>query len=353
MQKPKTQHEHDPAFYKLAESVTKALTANKDGTDQAQQVEELMQAEKKFKEEILLRERTSTELYKKFLQRICVKNKNILSARPYFRESAKAFSRYVTPAIKANDIATLKTFDINFQFIKFIKDNWVGVWSKKSQILYDRVERARTILIQNNMPLAINRAKLFFRKVPKDHLSMMDMIEICAMGLSSGIDKYTGPYSKVWRSVCIGRMVGNLIEAYSETVIHFYPSDKRILYKANAIRSRQGITDIADLAAAVNASFAEDGLPKDGKPGRTVPKPVNVDDLSALMAAATMVSCESTVNEEGFGVYQYSRQSLTTIESPDAEQAMIEKEGRGHMSMAMKNLPLLQRKILRLKGISL
>ena len=61
------------------------------------------------------------EIYKKFLQHICVKQKNILSARPYFRESAVTFSKKITPAIKNNDIDALKKFDINYQFIKFIK----------------------------------------------------------------------------------------------------------------------------------------------------------------------------------------------------------------------------------------
>src|SRR5579864_7380527 len=93
----------DDSFYKLAGEITRALARNKDGTIQQEQVEELLDAENKFKETVL-KYRQATDVYKKFLQKVCIQNKNILSARPYFRETAIVFSKRVTPAIKANDI---------------------------------------------------------------------------------------------------------------------------------------------------------------------------------------------------------------------------------------------------------
>src|SRR5581483_1403548 len=245
MQKTKRQEAFDDSFYRLAGEVTKALEKNRDGSLQKEQVEELLDAERKFKETIL-KYRQSTEIYKKFLQKVCIQNKNILSARPYFREIATSFSKHITPAIKVRDVETLKRFDINYQFIKFIRDAWLGPFPKRAEQLFQRVHKARTILIENNMPLAINRAKLFYRKTPKSHLTLMDFIGICGLGLAAGVDKWSGEYSPVFRSVCIGRMVGNMIDSYSETMLHFYPSDKRILYKAHTIRARQGIEDIKE-----------------------------------------------------------------------------------------------------------
>jgi DNA-directed RNA polymerase specialized sigma subunit len=332
---------YDDSFQKLAVSVTRALERNKDGTIQQEQVEELLDAERKFKTTILGYTQ-STKVYIKFLQKVCVTNKNILSARPYFRETAVTFSRKITPAIKADDIETLKTFDINYQFIKFIRESWLGPFPKRAEQLFQRVHRARTILIENNMPLAINRAKLFFRKVPRSHLTLMDMIEICAMGLAAGIDKWCGKYSPVFRSVCIGRMVGNLIDSYSETTLHFYPSDKRILYKANSIRGRQGITDITELTKAVNASFAQDELD-----GKTIPKKnITVSELSALMSAASTVSADATVNDEGFGVYHF-----TADESPNIEESLIARETITQVLTLARELSVMERKILRLKGL--
>jgi len=343
MQKPKRQEGFDDSFYRLAAEVTRALERNKDGTIQKDQVEELMDAERKFKETIL-KYRQSTEIYKKFLQRVCIQNKNILSARPYFRETAPTFSKKITPAIKEGNIEVLKTFHINYHFIKFIKDHWLGPFPKRAAQLYDRVYRAREILIENNMPLAINRAKLFYRKTPKSHLTLMDFINICGMGLAAGVDKWVGKYSPVFRSVCIGRMVGNMIDSYSETMLHFYPSDKRILYKANSIRGRRGIDDVAELARAVNESFAQDA-----KEGKSIPKnKVTASELSTLMNAASTVSADATVNDEGYGVYHY-----TMDPGQDAESAMIQKEDTDKMLLLAKRLPVIYRKVLRLKGIKL
>lgn len=351
MAKPKQQAVFDESLHKLAAEITKAIARNKDEADegktsteaQKRQVEELLDAEKKFKETIL-KYRQSTEIYKKFLQKVCVQNKNILSARPYFRETAVSFSKKITPAIKENNIEVLKTFDINYQLIQFIRDSWLGPFPKRAEQLFQRVHTARTILIENNMPLAINRAKLFKRKTPPSHLSLMDFIGICSMGLAAGIDKWCGKYSPVFRSVCIGRMVGNMIDSYSETMLHFYPSDKRVLYKAHTIRGRKGIEEIHALTEAVNQSFKDDE-----KEGKSIPKnEVTVSELSALMNAASTVSADQTVNEEGYGVYSY-----TEDESQDIEGAYIQKESTAQMIALAQKLPLLHRKILKLKGVKL
>jgi|ERR1035437_1689424 DNA-directed RNA polymerase specialized sigma subunit len=352
MQKPKKHSaSFDDSFYRLAGEIATALAKNKTEEEkgltsteaQKRQVEELLDAEKKFKE-VVLKYRQSTEVYKKFLQRVCIQNRNILSARPYFREAATTFSQSITPAIKTSNIEELKRFNINYQFIKFIKDNWLGPFPKRADELFTRVYKARTILIENNMPLAVNRAKLFYRKTPRSHLTLMDMIGICSMGLAAGIDKWCGSYTPVFRSVCIGRMVGNLIDCYSETMLHFYPSDKRVLYKANSIRGRQGIDEINELTDAVNKSFKQDELD-----GKSIPKyEVKAGELSDLMNAASTVSADSTVNDEGYGVYSYTQDA-----SQDIESAFIERESTVEMLMYAKHLPILHRKVLRLKGIKI
>jgi hypothetical protein len=335
------QESFDNQFYVLAGEVTRAIATNKDGTTQEQQVEELLDAERKFKETIL-KYRQSTEIYKKFLQRVRIKNQNILSARPYFRETATSFSKNITPAIKDENIELLKSFDINYQFIKFIRDSWLGPFPKRAEQLFQRVYKARSILIENNMPLAINRAKLFYRKVPRSHLTLLDFIGICALGLAAGIDKWCGKYSPVFRSVCIGRMVGNMIDSYSETMLHFYPSDKRILYKANSLRGREGIEEINELTGAVNSSFAQDE-----KEGKSIPKKnITVSELSYLMSAASTVSADATVNDEGFGVYHF-----TADPNVDIEEEFIDRENMIWMLNLAKSLTVIQRKVLRLKGV--
>ncbi len=340
--KKQFQSHHDPIFSQLAGEIAKAIERNKDGTTQKQQVEELVAAERLFHETILSY-RISTEMYKKFIQLIRITNKNILSARPYFRESSETFSAKITPALKAKDPEALKVFGINYHFVKFCKDYWIGLWPKKLEAIYQRVKKARTILIENNLPLAVNRAKIFYRKTPKGHLSFIDMIEISSLGLAAGIDKYVGEYKKNYLGVAIGRIVGNLIDAYSETVMHFYPSDRRVLYRANSIRGRQGIHDIEELTKAVNDSFA-----RDLSEGKTAPKSVTVTELSYLLAAASLVSADSNDGEEGFGVY-----SFTPDDSENAEQILGRKQELSFMAELARKLPLINQKVLKLKGIEI
>jgi len=172
----------------------------------------------------------------------------------------------------------------------------------------------------------------------------MDFIGICGMGLAAGVDKWSGAYSPVFRAVCIGRMVGNMIDSYSETTLHFYPSDKRILYKAHSLRSRLGIDDMAELTEAVKQAFKEDALE-----GKNVPKTkLDVSELSALMSAASTVSADATVNDEGFGVYQF-----TIDADKDVENDYIEQESTKQMLSLVRDLPTLHKKVLQLKGIKI
>jgi DNA-directed RNA polymerase specialized sigma subunit len=344
MSKPakKYKDSHDPGFATLAQEVQKAIERNNDGRSQRQRFEELVAAECQF-HEIVLSYRISTEMYKKFISLIRVQNNNILSARPYFRESSDTFSAKITPALKEKNPEALKSFGINFHFIEFCKGNWIGLWPKKLEISYNRVKLARTIIVEVNMPLVINRAKIFYRKVPKGHLTFMDMIESASMGLCAAVDKYTGEFKPNFAGVIIGRIVGNLIDIYSETQLHFYPQDRRVLYRANSIRGRQGITDITELTEAVNKSFAVDL-----SEGKTAPKAVTVTELSYLMAAASLISSDSNNGEDGFGVYDYTPDDTESVET-----TLGRKQEISHMARLARKLPLINQKVLRLKGIEI
>jgi DNA-directed RNA polymerase specialized sigma subunit len=344
-QPKKFQNSHDPTFTIFAQEVAKGIEQNTledKGQSQRQRFEELVSAERLF-HETLLSYRIHREIYKKFIQLIRVVNNNILSARPYFRETSETFSTMITPALKARDPDALTPFAVNFHFIKFCKDNYIGLWPKKLEILYKRIELARTILIRANLPLAINRAKIFFRKVPKGQISFTDMIQMAAIGLSQGVDKYTGEFKPNFVGVCIGRITGGLIDMYSETPMHFYPGDRRVLYRANSIRGRQGITDISELTQAVNDSFTADLAE-----GKTAPKQTTVTELSYLLSAASLVSADSNDGEDGFGVYDFTADS-----TENAEEILGRKQQISNMVRLARKLPLINQKVLRLKGIEI
>jgi DNA-directed RNA polymerase specialized sigma subunit len=281
---------------------------------------------------------------------VAVTNRNILSARPYFREKSKIFSSKITPAIKSGDIYELQKFHINYNLIKFIKENWKGPFPKKSQKIYDQILQARRKLIENNMPLAINRAKLFYRKVPRSHLTLMDLIGIAAMGLVSGVDKWVGEYTKVFNGVCIGRMTGNMIDSYSETTLHFYPSDRSILYRANSIRFKKDLKDMEQLASAINISYEEDA-----KNGVRVPKEkITPEQLGRLLSAASPVSIDIPQSEQDTPSDQKNLLDFyvsETIESP--EEVMIKEDLVSKMVNATSKLSIIEQKVLKLKGIKI
>ena len=342
----KTNNIFDNSLYVMANEVTRAIAENQDGSDQKKQVEKLMALETSFKNSVL-KFRQANEIYRKFILFVVVQNRNILSARPYFREKSDVFSARITPAIKDCKIKALQKFHINYLFIKFIKDNWAGPFPEKSEKYFNQVIEARRRLIENNIPLAINRAKLFFRKVPKNHVSLMDMIGIASMGLISGIDKYVGEYTTVFRSVCIGRMGGNLIESYSETVLHFYPSDRHVLYRANQLCYREGIQDFDSLAEAINKSFAQDKI--DGK--KTNHKKITGPDLASLMKAASVLNTNIPIDAESGSLEVHDMHDLW--EPSDMENEIAERDAMSKMISHALSLPLMHQKVLRLKGLKI
>jgi len=312
---------------------------------QRKQVEDLMRLEVEFKNTILksspLR---SKEVYQKFIGLITIENQNILTARPYFREQAKAFSSHVTPALKAGNIKELQKYHINFNFIKFVRMNWKGALPPESEILYNTIEKLRNELIENNLPLAVSRAVQFDEKTPESQKERMDIINSACMGLISGIDKYKAEtYTKVFRSVCIGRMSGNMVDTYSETSLHFYPSDKKILYKANILRSRKNARDMEHLLELIN-----EDLVAEAKEKKTKLVPVTLDQLNELMNAQSTISADTTEDEDGANIFSYTADPYADVEKKIIKRDMIRQVGN-----ACSQLDIIEIKVLKLKGVSL
>ena len=336
----------DREFQELAAQVNNAIIEN-DGLigDQKAQVELLMELERKFQYHIQ-KYQQCVDIYDQFINFIVKENGNILSARPYFREKGDLFSKKMTDPFREGDAKALMKFHINFQLIDFIVQRWKGPLPERAKRYYEEFLEARRILIENNLPLAINRAKLFYRKTPKSHLTLLDLIDIATYGLISGIDKFVGDYSKVWRSVCIGRMVGYMIEEYSKTFLRMYPTDKKILYRANSLKFKLKIEDVIELTKAVNESFY-----KDKKEGKSTPKlPITEVHIRTLLNGSSYVSADTKSQkedgEEGMNIYDFSPD-----EEPNAEEKLIHEDLMNHVYQAAKDFTILERKVIRLKGV--
>jgi len=358
----KNKLEFDQHFQKLSELVNfklevnnyKKLTKKQKDQLQEKQVNNVYELEDIFKKSLRnTAPEKLTSVYQKFITYIRKDIGNILVSQSYFREKKTSFTK-ISKCIKNDDPKGLMEFHPNYNLIAFIVKNWEDPLPLKTQSVYDRFIEARQTLIENNIPLAINRALLFYRKTTENDLSLLDLVNICITGLTVGIDKYTGPYNKVWRSVCIGRMVGFMIKEYSETFVKLYPNDKKILYRANVIKYRKKIEDIQDLTKAVNESFAEDK-----KKGMAIPKlPISSHTIQKLFNSVNYLSTDSKINEdseqseEGVGVYNYVSEYEGYEGIADMAEDTEKKDLINKLSVVIQDLDTVPRKIIKLKGVN-
>ena len=311
---------------------------------QKQQIERLVALETEFRE-TLIRHPWGAGIYRDFVVEICERRRNILTARPYFRERQKVFTASVSKALKARDIEALYSFHFNYRFILFVLKarRWNCRQGGKITRLSREILASRQELIEMNLPLAIQRARKFFNKTPRSHLTFMDFVSISTEGLAAAIDKFVLPYSKVFRSVAIGRMVGNFITEYSETLIHFYPADKRKIYRANWLLARQGsaMVDFEKLAQQVNEGVEDSA------------HLTTASEIADLMAAASTVSSDAATAPTDDGEdegpareYAAPRSSQPDVEYEDAEAVHATR-------VAFAGLDLVDQKMLRLSGVAL
>lgn len=309
------------------------------------QMESLVEMEKEFRQRLIAHS-MGNYVYKAFVKFICETQRNILAARPYFRERQKLFTKEISKALKKRNEKTLYRFQFNFKFVLFVMRT--VEWKPKSplRLLFNRIAALREELIVANMPLALNRARLFFSKTPTSHLAHMDIVQIASEGLMAAIDKYVLPFSSNFRSVAIGRMVGNFIENYSETLIHFYPVDKRKIYRANknAGKHVNGV-DHERLSQEVNKDVKDDVYL------------TNPAEIQSLMAAASCVSADSgTVPGMGRGVDDVDVPKLVDrFEAPEETRPDVRVEQNDAlqgMFTAINALALRDMKLLRMRGVN-
>jgi hypothetical protein len=338
-------------FYRLADGISALRASNGLGDItkidedklQEKQVNLLMKLERKFKKQLYDCDR-GIKVYQDFMDYFNGTTGNLRNARPMFREPSGIFGKKVSPAIKTNNIKELSKYCINYRFIQFIKERWETRWGKfpkDIQQTYSEIVEVRRLLIENNIPLAINRAKLFFNKVKKPKGTLIDYINTCVLGLICGIDKWYGPYNKVFRSTCIGRMTGNMIEIQSATMLHFYPSDRKTLYRINLTKARGKIDTLDELIEGIKKS---DYMDNDEK---------TKENLLDMINAADIIDTDNN-SEDNLDYYSVYNKNKEMNEHENVEEKVSKIDALRKVLLASdENLTLLEKKILRLKGIGI
>jgi len=306
---------------------------------QKKQVEKLVELETQWRL-TLIKHSNCERVYMAFIEHICDERRNVLTARPFFRERQKVFTKLISVILKNRSPRRLMAFHVNWHFINFAMKT--VKWRDNSPMvrLTKAIMKARTELVEMNLPLAISRSRIFWSRTPKSHLSFMDFVSIATEGLLSAVDKFVLPYSKVFCSVAIGRMVGNFIEAYSNTMLHFYPTDRRKIYRANKFLSRhtKGGYELDQLVTEVNKEAATRQL-------------TSQSEISDLVAAASTVSSDTKAPGE-IDVPD----NVARFEAPDDCRPDVRYEKAeilASMYTATSKLSLIDKKILRMKGLDI
>ena len=312
---------------------------------QRRQLKLLVGLEAKFRK-TLIKHPWGPSVYRSFMDHILKEKRNILAARPFFRERQETFAKQISKALKRKSDKGLYRFRFNYSFVLFAMGchRWPG--GGKIAKLAKQIYNIRMEIMEMNLPLAISQTRIFWSNTPKSHLSYMDLIQVHCVGLLVAIDKFVPPVLKdmteqeeleayrKFRAVAIGRMIGDRIEQYSETLIHYWPVDKRKIYRANKARRMFG-EDYEKIAEFVN-----DGV--DDKAHHTTP-----DEVSKLLASASTVSGDVSLDPEGETTLD--RYEADAESRPDLQ--VEEMDAIVQMRQRYRDLLMVEQKLLRMKGI--
>lgn len=337
-------------FQQFVAEMNDILKTDDESMSQRKAMESLYRLEKSFKQTVFSDKKSGADLYVKFmcdvleisldtfaqyksgkLSRKDFNEKvqgNMLSCRVYFREGQDTFNEHLFKAFHKLRPNMLHKFAINYLFIKWAFQNYKGPHKRALGRIKKQVEEIRSKLCERNLPLAINRAKTFWSKVPESHLEYMDMIQASCEGLLVAVDKFVPSYGSTFGSVAIGRITLNLTTDYSATMVKMSPKEKRILYRTNkAKRSGKELTH-DEVTDYVNKSF----------------KGVSKDEIARIESAATNVASIHSAPEGGLSLEQ------TLPAESSTENEYIDRELKEKLFNELKELTILEVKILKLKN---
>lgn len=313
---------------------------------QRQQIKTLVALEAQFRK-ALIAHKYGPKTYKAFVDMICDKKGNILSARPYFRERQEVFTEFISTALKRGSATGLYKYRINWTFISWVLS--YRNWSVKSELpdLANKIYSIRKELLEQNLPLAISQARAFYAATPRSHLTFMDVVQIQCQGLLLAIDKFCPPNEKDlsdaesleafrgFRAVAIGIMRRDRVNDYSQTLVHYYPRDRQKIYWANKMLRR--FVDQVDheiIAEEINKNVSGND--------RT-----SAEEVADLLATATTVSADYSTEPDGETVVELAvgDDSLRPDLSVEADELHTK------LMSSIDNLTVLEKKLLKMKGV--
>jgi DNA-directed RNA polymerase specialized sigma subunit len=281
---------------------------------------------------ILTKYQKGQKVYEKFHKYITQELKDIRQAKVYFRERDKV-GFYELPAIlKSGNYKEMARFKINLKFIQWSMGQDLPHRKELVKITKGIIE-VRKKIVQENLPLVINRSRIFQIKAKKSNMDPLDLIQIATDGFMTAIDKFVpqsihkSHFGK-FKSTAVGWMTNKLIFGCIEGALKLTTSDKKILYRANIAIYRLGMKEISEILEFVKVTYPN----------------VKESQLADIISSAGQMASFDGKDREALHY-------VNTEYSPnDMEESIVKNNLISKLRESIKNLEILESKVILLRG---
>jgi DNA-directed RNA polymerase sigma subunit (sigma70/sigma32) len=252
----------DDLFQIFVKEMNQILKKDEDKKQNKTLLNELISLERKFKK-LLLSSSHGAKVYVDFMSFILDEEDgkgNMLAARVYFRERQDTFSKKMYKAFHSNNPKMLHKFKINYKFCVWALKIYKGPNTRALKTILNKMIPIRKEICEQNLPLVLNRSRIFHTNTPRSHNSYMDINQSASEGLMIAVDKFVPESGRVknnrdFNGVAIGKMSLEMRDTLSQTLVKLPPKEKRILYRARKAEQSNTNMSAAQVATYVSESF--------------------------------------------------------------------------------------------------
>lgn len=291
--------------------------------DSKKAIIELQKLENSFKKK-LLNSKKNISHYEKFVDFILNEEKNILRAKIYFREPEGVFFSKISKMIRDKDIKGLTAFNMNYKFISIVMQDEELSKRKDLSTIFNKIVSIRKTIMDKNMPLIINRARLYQFKSRKFSEDPVDFIQTGTEGFVSAIDKFVVKKDHNFNGYAIGWIQAVLMAEFSTSFLRLPDKGRKILYRANIAIFRHGMKDMNKVL-----EFVKEKYPNTTK-----------ELLDSIIISSQNPEPIQNLNENEDSVE----------DKIDQEESIIKNEMKKKLYSAIEKLPIINRKVIILKG---
>lgn len=317
--------EVQPNYFKFLEEMNSGMLDQKN-FDINYELDRLFTLEEEFKDTICDTKRKGHAVYLDFIEFITKVECNILAARVFFREREETFSK-IPELIRNKKVKELSKFAINYKFMSWALQHSDVPKKKRLEEVFNEAVEIRKRIVEQSLPLIINRSRIYQSKTKKFNQDVLDFIQNATEGFMAAIDKFVYTKKGSFNGVAIGRMQAKFIEDSTDGMLKLTVKDKRILYRANLAIYRLGYKDIDKIYSFVKESF----------PG------VEKSVLEKIIASSEHIGPIEKVTDGKLEI-------LIKKSVDNVEDGIIENDQHRRLYEAIGELLFIEQKVIRLKG---